>query len=132
MLNLLQIKKSELASVLVDFWSVRSVKIYLGAVLACNLFLWFIAWRIISTVNSDMIALHYNIDFGIDYFGSARKVFIIPLLGFFIFFINIYVAVNLRRKKDWRFLSHVLFSISLICNLVLAASIISIYQINFR
>ena len=46
------------------------------------------------------IPLHYNIYFGVDQFGPLDKIFLLPILGFCLFLLNvIFQTVAFRREK---------------------------------
>ncbi|RJR31032.1 hypothetical protein C4569_03270 [Candidatus Parcubacteria bacterium] len=48
-------------------------------------------------------ALHYNIYFGIDYFGEVKNYFILPAVGAVIILINYFLARLIRLKADLPF-----------------------------
>ena len=114
-----------------DIFSYLYVKIYISFLLIINILNWISARYIYTEIGDKLIALHYNVDFGVNYIGKAREIFIIPFLGLIIIIINFILILFLNRYKDKRFFHHILFNSALISNLVLLASIISIYLINF-
>ena len=81
---------------------------------------------------SDRIALHYNVDFGIDYYGSVNKLFILPLLGLVIFVVNVVLFSIVRNQKDRKFIGHILCAVAVLANLILLVGIASVYLINIR
>lgn len=115
-----------------DLFSYLFIKIYLSIVLAINIFLWFAAAYINNNLNSEQIALHYNVDFGINLIGSPKKIFIIPILGLIFLFLNLGVLLGLRRNKERFFAAHVLLSGALASNIILLAAVLIVYLINFR
>ncbi|MFH0891996.1 MAG: hypothetical protein V1867_04405 [Candidatus Falkowbacteria bacterium] len=110
----------------------RHVKIYSFVLLAVNAIIWLIARFIGSNIDTDQIALHYNVDFGIDYYGDTEKIYIIPLLGLIIIVVNFFLYVNLSPRKDRKFISHILLAAAGIANIILLTAIVSIYLVNFR
>lgn len=108
------------------------VKIFLSLVLMVNFCAWLLAAHIHSQINSQQMALHFTVDFGIDYYGSIRKIFILPSLGFLLFLINSLLLLILSRNKDLKYASYLLLSASLLCNIILFASLISVYFLNFK
>lgn len=70
--------------------------------LLLSLILNFIGWLILSFVfrpQPELIPLHYNIYFGIDFLGPWYWIFILPTLGLLINFINFFLASLLYRKE---------------------------------
>lgn len=108
------------------------VKIYFFIILAVNIMIWLIARFIKANIGAEQAALHYNVDFGIDYYGSAGKIYIIPLLGLVIVLINFSLFAAVSGHKDRKFISHILFTAALASNLVLFVAIVSVYLVNFR
>jgi len=77
--------------------------------LILNLLNWLIAYIKYSLV-SGHIALHYNIYFGVDYFGSPFSIFIMPLAGLIILLINFILAYFVIART--KLLSYLLIGIS--------------------
>jgi hypothetical protein len=108
------------------------VKIYLIILLIINLLIWYVAQYIYKAIESEQIALHANIDFGIDYYGSSKEIFILPLMGLMVVLINFILAACFSRNKDRFFIFHLLLFSGILINLILLAAIISVYYINFK
>jgi hypothetical protein len=93
------------------------------AILA-NILTWFwIIFRI--RPQEDLIFLHYNILFGVDYIGEWWRVFYIPTIGLLILFINFVIGWVLFSKD--KFISVILNAISVISGvflLVIAALLV--------
>ena len=121
-----------LAKHIVNFFELLYVKVYLIILIILNLFSWFTSYYINLKIDNDRMALHYNVDFGIDYYDDSEKIYIIPLLGLIIILINTTIGIVINDYKDRRFISHILFSAALVSNIILMAAISSIYLINFR
>lgn len=113
-------------------WSYTYVKVFLATAVFVNVLIWLIARFIKVTTGTDQIALHYNVDFGIDFYGNAEKIFIIPVLGFIIILFNFLIVMFLQRNKDIIIISYILLITGLLSNIVLLAAISSVYLINFR
>ena len=107
-------------------------KIFVFLVLLINFSTWLIAVYIDRQINYEQIALHYNVDFGINLMGSVKQIYIVPFLGLIIFLINFLLLININQERERRFTAQVIFIASLLCNLTLLASIGAIYLINFR
>lgn len=74
------------------------------------------------------IILHYNVLFGVDFKGSAEQVFIIPLIGLIIFFLNAIITKLVYRRE--KFIAYLLLSTSLVCQVFAVIAIIAIIMIN--
>lgn len=108
------------------------VKVYLIVIVVLNAIVWFAASSIKDKISSERMALHYNVDFGINFYDSSEKIYIIPLVGFFILFINFVLYLGLLGARDRKFISHILFLVSIISNLVLLTALMLIFLVNFR
>lgn len=76
-----------------------------------NLLIWvFLIWQIKPT--NELIPLSYNIYFGIDYLGDWQNIFLGPLIGLIIIFLNYFLAYLIFLKNN--FLSYWLICTSLI------------------
>jgi hypothetical protein len=77
------------------------------------------------------MVLHYNIIFGIDKVGYPQEIFVLPLLALTVFILNIALSITFFRKKHFNFLSHLFPINSLIFNVIIVFSILSLYLVNF-
>jgi len=127
----LQNLKKEINDIMSDLLSYFYVKIYLISLFIVNIFIWLMSFFIDSRIDSDQMALHYNVDFGIDYYGNKNLIYIIPVLGIMISLINFCLLATMSRSRDRRFIAHLLLASALICNIILLTAQISVYLINF-
>lgn len=123
--------RKEVGDIISDLISYFFVKIYLGFLLCTNVIIWLMSFFIDSRIDSDQMALHYNVDFGIDYYGAKNLIYIIPVLGIMITLINFILLATMSRSRDRRFIGHLLLVSALICNIILLTAQISVYLINF-
>ncbi len=107
------------------------IKVYLSILIVLNLFIWLSAFMISNKIEGDLMILHYNVDFGVDLFGSVSQIFNIPLLGLIVILLNFLVYIIFHQNKNFRFLGHLLMIASLLVNLILLTSLGPIYLINF-
>lgn len=89
------------------------------------------AWYLYQNISSDLMVLHYNVLFGIDKIGNPQEVFALPFLGLAVFMLNILISISFFRKKHFNFLSHLLSLSSLVVNMIVIFSLLSLYLINF-
>jgi len=131
-LNNLYLSRLNLKNYFLDLLDPLRVKIYLSAMVFVNILIWSLCKFIVSRIGAEQMALHYNVDFGIDYYGNVGNVYIIPLLGLVIISVNFYLFAFASRFKDKIFITHLLFSSAIFANIILLASAISVYLVNFK
>lgn len=107
------------------------IRVYLAISVFINALIWIVVRYIDSEIDTKQMALHYNVESGIDYYGATEKIYIIPLLGILVFFVNFFLFTIFSRHKDRRFISHILLSMVVIVNIILLIGAISVYLINF-
>jgi hypothetical protein len=107
------------------------VRLYFIILLGLNIFVWLAVYLINTGVSQELIVLHYNTDFGVDLIGEVRKLYTIPTLSLIVILINGILLFAFSRRKDFKFLAHILLATALAVNLFLLAALGSIYLINF-
>ena len=115
-----------------DIFGYLFVKIYIISIILVNFLIWYISLKIKNYSFDELIALHYNVDSGINLIGPVKDIFIIPFLGIIIFLLNFILVLSLNRYKNIKFISHILLLTALLSNIVLLAGIASLYFINFQ
>lgn len=101
----------------------------LGLSLAVNVANWIILKIFIQPVDFPII-LHYNVYFGVDVLDEWQKVYIMPLIGVFLFIVNILLGLYFYKQKE-RIASYVLAIANLMIQLSLLVASISIILINY-
>jgi len=76
------------------------------------------------------IILHYNVYFGVDVLDSWQKVYLVPIIGFFLFLINTFLGLYFYQQKE-RIASYILAIANLMIQLSLLVASISIILINY-
>jgi hypothetical protein len=135
-LNYIYLVKSKAKEGIVVFWGYLYIKIYVIGVIILVSLNWFFAYFINSKVSQDLVVLHYNVDFGINLIGDVSRIYIIPALGLFIFFINSGLAIIVNRQRfdntnTTRLLTNFILGGALLANLFLLISLAFVYLINF-
>ncbi len=123
--------KSEISSVFSLFY----VRVYLVAFLIVVVLNWGFSYYIYSNIlpeTRDLIALHYNVEFGVSLIGKATSLFILPSLGLVLIFINFFLLLGIHRLKNSKFLGHFLLLPVVISNIYLFIGLFSIYLANFK
>lgn len=95
--------------------------------LALNFFIWIYCFLNIRA-GEELIYLHYNLYFGVDFIGAWYKVFIIPIFGLIILLINYPISIQIYLKD--KFISCVLACSALFSQGILLLASIAIVWIN--
>jgi len=90
-----------------------------------NVVIWLVLFLNIDS-SSEFIPLHYNIYFGIDLIGPWYKVFVIPILGLVVFFINLLLSYIIKIKV----LSYFLIGSSVFAQFILLIGSIFVILLN--
>ena len=110
-----------------EFFKDNIIKSILTLSLALNIGLFLFFYFFIK--RSDIpIVLHYNVDWGVDYFGEVKNIFILPLAGLIIILLNSFLAFKIwvRMKSP----AYFLLVASLISEVFLWIAGIALYIIN--
>ena len=98
--------------------------------LACFAFniitLLFVHYKINSS--GPTLALHYNVIFGVDWYGAGKNLYTIPLVGFIITIVNLFLYRTL--KKQGMFLSFLCGLVSLFVQIILLVAVIFLARVN--
>ncbi len=110
-----------------EFFKNKTIRLLMGSSLVLNiaLFLFFLFFIRQSNIP---IVLHYNVDWGVDYFGEIKSIFTLPLIGAIIFLINGALALKIWKKNQA--LSYFLAVSTLLAQCFLVISGIALYLIN--
>ena len=108
------------------------VRVYLLSLAAVNISAWLAARSIYAEAGGDSIALHYSVNFGINLIGPPQRIFIAPLLGLALITMNIALLCAVSGHRGRKFISHLLLSGALACNIILLVSVRALYLVNFR
>jgi hypothetical protein len=97
--------------------------------LSANLTNWIILKLLIQPVDFSII-LHYNVYFGVDLKGGYQQVFGIPLIGLFLFLINVSLSKYIYTRGE-RIASYLLLMATLMLQINLIVYSLSIILINY-
>ena len=140
MINLLKLSnlyynlRENLKGSLSLIFSYRYIQVYFVILVLSNVAAWITAYYIKRTINLPQIALHYSVDFGIDLYDNASRIYIIPLLGVIIIVVNYLIILFLGKFKqsETKFICHLLSATALVAHIMLFVALVSIYLVNFR
>ena len=108
------------------------IRIYLILLLLQNISIWAFVWLFARRVGGSLAVLHFTVDFGIDLVGDAKKLFTIPILGFFVSLLNFLLLFVFLKNKNFKFIAHLLLATALMVNVFLSLALGPIYWMNFR
>lgn len=111
-------------------WRHSWVFFLLNLFLVISLFLG--SLEIFTNFQEEILVLHYNIDFGVDWIGAKSLVFNFALVGAVIFILDFLILLLISKRKDYKFFSFFIWGGLTVCEGFLAAAIFSIYLVNFR
>jgi hypothetical protein len=111
------------------FWPNR---IYLGVTIVLQAVSWWLSYFVFKNLSSDLLVLHYNVDFGIDWVGDKNLIFYFPLLGLLFFILSVAMLYVFGPGRHFRFQSHYLMLGNVLANLGMLTALLLIYLINFR
>jgi len=110
-----------------EFFKNTINRLLMGSSLLLNIALFLFFYFFIKQ-NNIPIVLHYNVDWGVDYFGEIKTLFILPTVGVIIFLLNGVLALKLWREN--RILSYFLTTATFLIQGFLIISGIALYLIN--
>ena len=110
--------------------SQRHIIIFLLSAVIINILNWIIAYYIVANSNSNLIVLHYNVDFGADLIGQVKRIYAMPILGFVIILTNAILSFTIYKKEQ--FITNSLLISGLISNIFLLTALGALYLVNFR
>lgn len=130
LMNIFYSVKEKLAEAVLYLIGFLFVRLYLAGLFVLNAANWLMAYYVNKNVSQDLIVLHYNVNLGVNLIGDVSDIYIIPTLGLTFIIVNFLLLLNTYRYS--KFLIHLLLGFTLLINLFLIASTISIYLVNFR
>lgn len=113
-----------------DFWSTKSVKVYVIITASLNVLAWALAGVIKYSLQDRMVIFHYNILFGTDYIANSSAVFRLPIFALLIFINNFLLGLYMFSKKE-KLLVHILLATALVLAVLILVALYSIYSINY-
>jgi hypothetical protein len=113
------------------YWHYRPNRWYLLIGLVLQIILWFLAYRLFIAVGSDLFVSHYNVDFGIDGVGSARRAFLPPILSLAVLVFNFVFTIILGKDQHFHFFAQAAGLSALAAQTLAALALMSLYLINF-
>lgn len=94
-----------------------------------NIANWAILLIFVKPVDFSVI-LHYNVYFGVDVVGDWRKIFFLPALGLFLFFLNLFLAGNFYKQEE-KVAAQLLMVVALLAQISLIIASITLTLINY-
>ena len=105
----------------------RLIFVSLGLGLTINIILWLMFAGKFG-FQSQRIPLHFNVVYGVDFLGSSRQVYEIPLAGLFILFMNLFL-IRLLPNTD-KFVIYTLSFGAMFVQILLLIAGIALVRLN--
>lgn len=106
----------------------RLILVSLGGALLVNIILWIVVIGKFAG-SKELLPLHFNIVYGIDFLGTSRQIYEVPLMGFVILVINF--ALGRIFFDSQKLLSYFLNFTSLFVEVILLVAVLALVAINF-
>ena len=90
------------------------------------------ALEIFTNFKEEILVLHYNIDFGVDWIGAKSLIFNLDVVGAILFIVDFLALLLVSKHKNYKFLSLFIWAGLTVCEGFLMAAMFSIYLVNFR
>ncbi|MEI6835608.1 MAG: hypothetical protein WCK59_02130 [Candidatus Falkowbacteria bacterium] len=115
-----------------DFFGFWPNLVYLSVIFLFQAASWWLSYYIFKNLTGNLLVLHYNVDFGIDWISDLNSIFYFPLLGLLFLFLSLVLIFIFGSGRHSRFESHCLMSGAALANLGMLAALTLVYIINFR
>ena len=106
--------------------------VYLSLIIIGQILAWFQVWFIHRQLRENILVLHYNVDFGIDFVSDPIYIFLYPLLGLIVFLFNFIILAIFHKDKNFKILVHYLLGAAALFGLFLSIALLAVFLINFR
>ncbi|MHB8903847.1 MAG: hypothetical protein ACYC40_01950 [Patescibacteria group bacterium] len=113
-------------------WHYRPARLYLLLALVWQIIAWLQARFIFKNLSSDLLVLHYNVEFGTDLISQPNQIFYYPLGGLLFILLNLIICLLFYRNKDFKLFIDLLVGGAALFSIFLNLALLSIYLINFR
>lgn len=117
---------------LAAIFRLTSGRVYLALIIFWQAIAWFQAWFIRRSLSGDIIVLHYNVDFGIDWVADPGQIYLYPLLGLGISLANLIILASLHKENNFKTMVHYLLGAANLFGAFLSIALLAVYLINFR
>ena len=122
----------KVANTFSDFFGFWPNLVYLSIIFLVQMASWWLSYYIFKNLAGNLLVLHYNVDFGIDWISDPNSIFYFPLLGLLFLFLSLVLIFVFGPGRHSRFQSHSLMSGAVLANLGMLAALTLVYIINFR
>lgn len=105
----------------------RLVLVSLAAALVVNIILWLAVFGKFG-YSRELIPLHFNIVYGIDFVGSARELYELPLSGLLLLGVNFYLGKTLYPRE--KLFAYFLSFAALLVQILLGIAVLTLLVLN--
>ncbi len=128
--SIFHFKRADIKDDLAEIWQDVKIRIFILSALFINLINWLISIFINIQMKEEIIALHYNIYFGISLIGDSKQVYLMPGLGLIIIIANLLFVYIIKREDN--FFIYLFAAASVLVNVFLLLGAGAVMMINFR
>ncbi|MFZ2193474.1 MAG: hypothetical protein WAV31_04490 [Candidatus Moraniibacteriota bacterium] len=108
-------------------------RIVIGLLFLCifvNIVDWLVLAFFLRPLDGFEVTLHYNVYFGRDMMGEAKRAYFLPFIGLILFAINVPLSIYFYKLKE-RIATYIFLITTLSIQLSLLISVISVIIINY-
>ena len=113
-------------------FALRSTAVYLGSAACLQAGAWAFAWYIRYRLGDELLILHNNPYFGIDWIASAGQIFIIPAWSTAFLLIGFILSLVMVKRGPERFFTNFLMGATVLVSAFSLLGLFFIYLINFH
>ena len=113
------------------FWNYIPNRWYFFTFIILEILIWFFSYHIFAMIGSDLFVSHYNVNFGIDGVGEAKRVFNIAFFILIFSLINLFFLLNFRGKNVFNFMAHATGLTIILLHVLAALALMALYLTNF-
>lgn len=124
--------KGKTAKTAGEFFSFWPNRLYLGAIILIQAASWWLSYSIFKNTSDNLLVLHYNVNFGINWIGDGNLIFYFPFLSLIFLLLALLLIFIFGVGRHFRISCHYLMGGTLISNLGVFLAILLIYIINFK
>ena len=125
-------KRIKLANMTGEFFSFRPNRVYLALTVLLQGLSWWLSYYIFKHLTGDLLVLHYNVDFGIDWVGDQSLIFYFPITGLLLLLLSVGLLFSFGPGRHFRIESHYLMAGVVLANTGMLTALVLVYLINFR
>ena len=122
--------KERTGSAFSGLWHYRPARLYLLLTIIWQIIAWFQARFIFKNLSSDLLVLHYNVEFGTDLISQPNQIFYYPFGLLLFILLNLIICLLFYRHKDFKLFIDLLVGGAALFSIFINLALLSIYLIR--